>query len=297
MIQVAQANHTSNAGDTIPPMGTADYCWTLPVAAEIKKLVSIPIATVGRVVTVERGEEILRAGQADVIGYGRSLLTDPDIALKVERDEPVRTCLNCNRGCVDAISRGKYISCVLNAENGEEQTVCIRPGEGRKRVVVVGAGIAGLEAARVAAKRGCDVTVYDTADKIGGQLLLAAAPPRRAEILRAVAYYESILPTLGVEIRLGRSCTPEEMNRSDVVIAAVGARNITLPVPGAEGSNVVSAWDVLAGKIKLSGRCAVIGGGLVGAETAQFLAEGAAGWRSLRCRKPLPPGSPRRSCH
>lgn len=273
MIQVAQANHTSSAGDTIPPMGTVDYCWTLPVAAEIKKLVSIPVATVGRVVTVERGEEILRAGQADVIGYGRSLLTDPDIALKVERDEPVRTCLNCNKGCVDAISRGKYISCVLNAENGEEQTVCIRPGEGRKRVVVVGAGIAGLEAARVAAKRGYTVTVYDIADKVGGQLLLAAAAPRKAEILRAVAYYESILPTLGVEIKLGRSCTPEEMNRCDVVIAAVGARNITLSVPGAEGPNVVSAWDVLAGKVKLSGRCAVIGGGLVGAEAAQFLAE------------------------
>lgn len=273
MLQVAQANHTSNIGDTIPPMGTVDYCWTLPVAAEIKKLVSIPVATVGRVVTVERGEEILRAGQADVIGYGRSLLTDPDIARKVERDEPIRTCLNCNKGCVDAISRGKYISCVLNAENGEEQTVCIRPGAGKKRVVVVGAGIAGLEAARVAAKRGYTVTVYDTADKIGGQLLLAAVPPRKGEIMRAAAYYESILPALGVELRLGQRCTPEEMNRGDVVIAAIGARNITLPVPGAEGPNVVSAWDVLAGKAELSGRCAVIGGGLVGAETAQFLAE------------------------
>lgn len=273
MIQVAQANHTGNMGDTIPPMGTVPYNWTLPVAAEIKQLVSIPVATVGRVVTVEAGEEILNAGQADVIGYGRSLLTDPDIALKVERDEPIRTCLNCNKGCVDAIQNRRYISCVLNAENGDEETISIRPGEGNKKVVVVGVGVAGLEAARVAAKRGYSVTMYDIADRMGGQILLAAAPPRKSEILRAVEYYEKILPSLGVEIKLGQSCGVDDMNAADAVIVAVGAQNITLPVPGGDGSNVVSAWDVLAGKAEVSGRCAVIGGGLVGTETAEFLLE------------------------
>lgn len=273
MIQAAQANHTGNMGDTIPPMGTVPYNWTLPVAAEIKKLVSIPVATVGRVVTVEAGEKILNAGQADVIGYGRSLLTDPDIALKVERDEPIRTCLNCNKGCVDAVQNRKYISCVLNAENGNEATISIRPGSGEKKVAVIGAGIAGLEAARVAAKRGYSVTIYDTADKMGGQILLAAAPPRKSEILRSVEYYEKILPILGVEVKLGQSCSVDQMNATDAVVVAVGARNITLPVPGADGDNVVSAWDVLAGKVQVSGKCAVIGGGLVGTETAEFLLE------------------------
>ena len=273
MIQAAQANHTGNMGDTIPPMGTVPYNWTLPIAAEIKKLVSIPVATVGRVVTVEAGEEILNAGQADVVGYGRSLLTDPDIALKVERDEPIRACLNCNKGCVDAIQNRKYISCILNAENGDEATISIRPGEGGKKVAVIGAGIAGLEAARVAAKRGYSVTVYDIADKMGGQILLAAAPPRKSEILRCVEYYEKILPSLGVEVKLGQACSVDEMNAADAVIVAVGAQNITLPVPGADGDNVVSAWDVLAGKVELSGKCAVIGGGLVGTETAEFLLE------------------------
>lgn len=148
-------------GDTIPPMGTVPYNWTLLVAAEIKKLVSIPVATVVCVVTVEAGEEILNAGQANLIGYVRSLLTDPDIALKVEQDEPIRTCLNCNKGCVDAIQNRRYISCVLNAENGDEETIFIRPGNGEKKVVVVGAGIARLEAVRVAAKRGYSVTIYD----------------------------------------------------------------------------------------------------------------------------------------
>ncbi len=273
MLQVAQANHTGNMGDTIPPMGTMPYNWTLPVAKEIKGLVSIPVATVGRVITVAAGEAILNSGEADVVGYGRSLLTDPDIALKVARDEPIRTCLNCNRGCVDAIQNRRYISCVLNAENGDEETIFLRPGEGQKRVVVAGAGIAGLEAARVAAKRGYTVDLYDTADKIGGQILLAAVPPRKAEILRSLEYYSEILPALGVKLHLGEACTPEIMNAADAAIVAVGAANVSLPVPGADGDNVVSAWDVLAGKVQVSGTCAVIGGGLVGTETAEYLLE------------------------
>lgn len=273
MLQVAQANHTGNMGDTIPPMGTLPYNWTLPVAKEIKKLVSIPIVTVGRVVTVEAGEAILAAGEADMIGYGRSLLTDPDIAHKVERDEPVRTCLNCNKGCVDAIQNRKYISCVLNAENGDEETIFIRPGEGEKKVVVVGGGIAGLEAARVAAKRGYRVTVFEKEERLGGQIILAAAPPRKSEILRSIEYYEKILPELGVDLRPGQLCTVEMMNGADAVIVAAGAENVTLPVPGACGDNVVSAWDVLVGRREISGRCAVIGGGLVGTETAEYLLE------------------------
>ena len=98
MIQVAQANHTGNMGDTIPSMGTVPYNWTLPIAKKVKAVVSIPVATVGRVVTVANGEEILANGDADMISYGRSLLCDPDIALKVEKDEPIRECLNCNKG-------------------------------------------------------------------------------------------------------------------------------------------------------------------------------------------------------
>lgn len=273
MIQVAQANHTGNMGDTIPPMGTMPYNWTLPIAEEIKGLVSIPIATVGRVITVEAGEEILKKGQADMIGYGRSLLTDPDIAKKVEQKEPIRTCLNCNKGCVDAIQNRRYISCILNAENGDEDTIYIKPGEGEKNVIVIGAGIAGLEAARVAAKRGYRVTVYDTAEKMGGQILLAAVPPRKSEILRAVEYYEKILPMLGVTICLGQTCEKQTINQADALIVAVGAENVILPVSGSDAKNVVSAWDILAKKTAVSGRCAVIGGGLVGTETAEYLLE------------------------
>ena len=273
MIQVAQANHTGNMADTIPPMGTREENWVLPVTKAVKAAVSIPVATVGKVLTVENGEKILADGDADIIAYGRSLLCDPDIAHKVAADAPIRQCLNCNKGCVDAIQNRRYITCVLNAENGEEATMSIKPGEGQKKVVIVGAGVAGLEAARVAALRGYDVDVYEKEDVIGGQLNIASVPPRKDEILRSVAYYECILPALGVNIHLGTEATREIMNAADAVIVAVGAQDLKLPIPGADGINVVSSWDVLAGSVSVSGNCAVIGGGLVGTETAEYLLE------------------------
>ena len=272
MIQVAQANHTGNMGDTIPPMGTQPENWTLPTCIKVKEVVSIPVATVGRVITVENGEEILKNNEADIIAYGRSLLCDPDIALKVEKDEPIRECLNCNKGCVDAISSRRYISCVLNAENGDETTISIKPADAKKNVVVIGAGVAGLEAARVAAIRGHHVDVYEKEDCIGGQIQIAAVPPRKAEILRSIEYYEKILPNMDVTIHLNTEATKEIMNAADAVIVAVGAHDITLPIEGADAKTVVSSWDVLAEKVKVEGHCVVIGGGLVGAETAEYIA-------------------------
>lgn len=271
MLQVAQANHTGNMGDTIPPMGDVPYNWTLPVASRVKKVVSIPVATVGRVVSVAAGEKILEDGDADIIAYGRSLLTDPDIANKAATGECIRECLNCNKGCVDAIQGRRYISCVLNAENGNEAAVSIKPSESVKKVAVVGAGIAGLEAARVAAKRGHSVTVFEKSGRIGGQINIAAVPPRKSEILRSVEYYKNILPSLNVDIKLNTEVSAAELNGFDKVIIAVGAHNMDLPMP-VDSDRVVSSWDVLNG-LEVSGTCAVLGGGLVGTETAEYLAQ------------------------
>ena len=273
MIQVAQANHTGNMADTIPPMGTREDNWVLPVTKAVKAAVSIPVATAGKVLTIENGEEILKNGDADIIAYGRSLVCDPDIAIKAGTGEPVRLCMNCNKGCVDAIQNRRYITCVLNAENGEEATMSIKPGDGKKKVVVVGGGVAGLEAARVAAIRGYEVDLYEKETVLGGQLNIASVPPRKDEILRAVGYFECILPALGVNIHLNTEATNEIMNAAAAVIVAVGAHDMKLPIPGADGANVVSSWDVLAGKAEVSGHCAVIGGGLVGTETAEYLLE------------------------
>ena len=273
MIQVAQANHTGNMADTIPPMGTREDNWVLPITKAVKAAVSIPVATVGKVLTIENGEKIIADGDADIIAYGRSLVCDPDIAIKAESGEPLRLCLNCNKGCVDAIQNRRYITCVLNAENGEEATMSIKPGDGQKKVVIVGGGVSGLEAARVATLRGYEVDLYEKEAVLGGQINIAAVPPRKDEILRSVGYFECILPALGVNIHLNTFATKEIMNAADAVIVAVGAHDMKLPIPGADGENVVSSWDVLAGKADVKGHCAVIGGGLVGTETAEYLLE------------------------
>ncbi len=273
MIQVAQANHTGNMADTIPPMGTREDSWMLPVTKAIKAVVSIPVAVVGKVLTLENGEQIIADGDADIIAYGRSLVCDPDMAKKAATGEPVRLCMNCNKGCVDAIQNRRYVTCVLNAENGEEATMSIQPGNGNKKVVVVGGGVAGLEAARVAALRGYTVDLYEKEAVLGGQINIASVPPRKDELLRSVAYFECLLPALGVNIHLNTKATKEIMNAADAVIVAVGAHDFALPIPGADGANVVSSWDVLAGKAAVKGHCAVIGGGLVGTETAEYLLE------------------------
>ena len=269
MIQVAQANHTGNMGDTIPPMGAVPYNWTLDACEKVKAVVSCPVATVGRVVSVEAGLKILEDGSADIIGYGRSLLTDPDIANKVEKGECIRECLNCNKGCVDAIQGRRYLSCVLNAENGDEETIFLKPADEAKKVAVVGGGLAGLEAARVAAKRGHTVTLFEKADRLGGQINIACVPPRKDEILRSVKYYENVLPTM-VDIKMNHEPSFDELNAFDHVILAIGAHNMDLPMP-VVNSNVVSSWDVLNG-LDVTGKVVVLGGGLVGAETAEYLA-------------------------
>ena len=269
MIQVAQANHTGNMGDTIPPMGAVPYNWTLDACEKVKAVVSCPVATVGRVVSVEAGLKILEDGSADIIGYGRSLLTDPDIANKVEKGECIRECLNCNKGCVDAIQGRHYLSCVLNAENGDEETIFLKPAAEAKKVAVVGGGLAGLEAARVAAKRGHTVTLFEKTDRLGGQINIACVPPRKDEILRSVKYYENVLPTM-VDIKMNHEPSFDELNAFDHVILAIGAHNMDLPMP-VVNSNVVSSWDVLNG-LEVTGKCVVLGGGLVGAETAEYLA-------------------------
>lgn len=275
MIHVAQANHTGNMADTIPPMGTQPYGFTVSCAAEIKKLVSIPVSCVGRIVSPSAAEAIVSSGKADIVGLGRSLLSDPDFARKCEEGHPacVRECIMCNKGCTDNIQNRAFLSCILNAENGYEGQRVITPAQTKKRIAVIGAGVAGLEAARVAAVKGHTVTVFEQSLQAGGQVLLASVPPRKEEMLRILNYYEAVFQKLPVSFRFGTTLLPEDYTDYDEIIAATGAYNFIPPLPGHELPIVASAWDVLAKKSIVFGKVVIIGGGLVGVETAEYLAK------------------------
>ena len=275
MIHVAQANHTGNMADTIPPMGTQPYGFTVSCAAEIKKLVSIPVSCVGRIVSPSAAEAIVSSGKADIVGLGRSLLSDPDFARKCEEGHPacVRECIMCNKGCTDNIQNRAFLSCILNAENGYEGQRVITPAQTKKRIAVIGAGVAGLEAARVAAVKGHTVTVFEQSLQAGGQVLLASVPPRKEEMLRILNYYEAVFQKLPVSFRFGTTLLPEDYTDYDEIIAATGAYNFIPPIPGHELPIVASAWDVLAKKSIVFGKVVIIGGGLVGVETAEYLAK------------------------
>lgn len=274
IIHVAQANHTGNMADTIPPMGTQPYGFTVYCANEIKQSVGIPVSCVGRIVTPHAAEAIVASGKADVVGLGRSLLADPDFVRKCENNTPscVRTCIMCNKGCTDNIQNRAFLSCVLNAENGYEGKRTIKTAVSKKNIAIIGAGIAGLEAARVAALKGHSVTIYEKSLQAGGQLLIASVPPRKEEMMRVLNYYEAVLDTLPVTFRFGTTLTPEDYEKYDDIIVATGAVNNIPPIKGSELPLVVSAWDVLAKKAVVFGKAIVIGGGLVGVETAEYLA-------------------------
>lgn len=276
MLHVAQANHTGNMADTIPPMGVQPYGFFVEIAGEIKKNVNVPVSAVGRIVDAEMAERVIESGMADIVALGRPLLADPDWGEKIAAGKgcDIRRCISCNKGCTDAIQNRQFISCVLNAENGCETTRSITPAEQKKKVAVLGGGPAGLEAARVAALRGHDVTLFEKTTSLGGQLNIACIPPRKEEMRRATQDLIHAVCNAGVKLRLAAAPTAQELKDAgfEAVINAVGAHSAAPRITGIDNVNVVDAWKVLAGKQQVYGTVAVIGGGMVGCETAEYLA-------------------------
>ena len=276
MFHVAQANHTGNMADTIPPMGVQPYGFFVKIAGDIKKAVNVPVSAVGRIVDADMAARVIESGMADIVAMGRPLLADPDWGTKIAAGKAcdIRRCISCNKGCTDAIQNRQFLSCVLNAENGYENSRSIQPAAQKKKIAVLGGGPAGLEAARVAALRGHDVTLFEKTTTLGGQLNIACVPPRKEEMRRAAQDLIHAVCNAGVHLCMGQTRTAEQLKDAgfEAVINAVGAHSAAPRIPGIDSVNVADAWKVLTGEQQVYGTVAVIGGGMVGCETAEYLA-------------------------
>jgi len=251
------------------------HAWNADSAAAVKKAVSIPVIIVGRINEPILAESILKSGMADIIAMGRGSLADPHLPEKAEKGEfeRIRQCIGCMQGCIGNLGMDRPISCLVNPELGFEGELAAHAPPRKKKVVVVGGGPAGLEAARAAALRGHSVTIIESQSHLGGQFAAASFPPFKGELASYVSWARNELSLLGVEVQLNTTFTRQmaERMKADSIIVAAGSVPMILDIPGIHGANVVLAQDILTGKCEPAKTIAVLGGGLVGLETAVHL--------------------------
>lgn len=260
----------------IPPMSAPPGCF-VPFAAEIKKVVNIPIIVAGKINTPDLAEDVVREGKTDMVAMGRALIADPELPVKVKdgRVEEIRKCVYCNQGCMERLIQEMDITCTVNPTVGKEEEYKIIPAEKPKRVFIIGAGPAGLEAARTSALRGHNVTLFEKEDNLGGQVKFACLPPGKDELKSIIEYYSKQLAKLGVNMKLNEEVRSAyiEKEKPDVVIIATGANPIRPEIPIMEKEKVYMADDILKNNLQLEDEIVVVGGGQVGLEVALFLAQ------------------------
>ncbi len=275
---VSTGNHDTPE-EVIPP-AVYPLGFRVHLAREVKQIAPIPVIASGRINNPELAEEILSKKDADLIALGRGLICDPEFPKKAAagRAEEIRKCIACNQGCIDRYrsfdQKGNgLMTCVLNPTVGRERALHITPAAQPRRILVIGGGPAGMEAARVAALRGHMVILLEREKILGGQLNLAAIPMFKEEMRNVIKYYETQLEKLGVEIRLRVEASHDAIKeiKPDIIISAAGGVPFIPPIEGVGNDNVVIVGDVLRGK-DVGERIIVVGGRMVGCETAEFLA-------------------------
>jgi len=247
------------------------------LAGGIKRRVGIPVIASHRINTPELARDLIADGMCDMVAMGRSLIADPFLPKKAEagKENEIVHCIACAQGCFDNLFKLKHVECLCNPKAGYEDKYGSEQSDKPGKVVVVGGGAAGMSAAMAAHDRGHDVVLFEGSDNLGGQLHLAAAPPGREEFGMLATDLENQLRSRNIRIETGQEVGENVLSdeKPDHVILATGAIPVTPPIPGSDSPHVVQAWDVLSGRAYTGKDVVVIGGGAVGVEVAQFLAE------------------------
>ncbi|MFH8375564.1 NADPH-dependent 2,4-dienoyl-CoA reductase [Streptomyces cyaneofuscatus] len=261
----------------IPTIATsvprAAFTW---VTERVRGAVSVPLVTSNRINTPEVAEEVLASGRADMVSMARPFLADPEFVAKAAagRADAINTCIGCNQACLDHIFSLQITSCLVNPRACHETELVLSPTRTRKRVAVVGAGPAGLACSVTAAERGHAVTLFDTADEIGGQLNVARRVPGKEEFNETLRYFRTRLAELGVELRLSTRADAGTLDGFDEIVLATGVEPRTPAIPGTDHPNVVSYLDVLRDGAPVGDRVAIVGAGGIGFDVAEFLTDG-----------------------
>ncbi len=246
------------------------------LAAAIKEVVEIPIIATGRINDMVLAERILENNQADFVHMVRAFHADPEILVKSQKGQmdDICMCMACNK-CVDVLLAHLPITCTVNPAAGREREFEIKPAERSKRVMVIGGGVAGMEAARIARIRGHDVTLFEKDEELGGQIRWASKSKYNEEFVQTARYRIHEVKKTGVKLELGKEATVGDVSvfKPDVVVIATGACPFVPPIPGVDKPLVTTSFDILSGKRKMGNKSLVIGGGREGLTVAEFLAE------------------------
>lgn len=266
---VYASTHTIIPPSVFPRAGYADH------AAEMKKAVKIPVIAVGRINDVEIAESVLESGKADLVTMARASLADPELPRKAAegRNDEILRCIGCLQGCAGENGKGNCVRCLVNPLTGMEDEYDMSPAEKAKKVLVIGGGVSGCEAAVAAALKGHKVTLIEKSGRLGGQWIPASVPVGKGEFTSLICWQKRMLEKMQVQVLLNTTADAEliQLYEPDTLILATGSQPFIPPIKGASQDFVVTAHEILLGKKEAGKKTVVIGGGLVGAETADLL--------------------------